>query len=199
MEFKEDVLAKYTEEDGIENSVFICPQKLHFTLLMLSIDSGDLDKACKIITGCVEKYASEEVKDKIALSCQGLGVFPICKPDRASVLYTKLRSDSNGLNHLEKLSQRLGEAMLACGVIKDRNELKRNLTRNFHATLINSKYRRRKSSARSSLNVVDLIETMGSSFEFLPSDNIHVHLCALKGGGEYYVQEVSVALQTASV
>ena len=202
-QFKGAVLGFVDGKDhlGIDSSVFMQDMKLHFTLLMLSLENdAHVQEACDVVRTVVGRFAKERGSE-LVLNCKGLDVFPPGKAEQARVLFTKIADeDTEALDTISDLSRAIALEMRSKDLFADDSEMERALTKNFHATLMNYRYKSSKEGAANdgpaSFNVAQLIEMYGPHFELEPVTDIEVTVSSLrKKAPGYYYNEVSVPLK----
>ena len=199
---------------GIDASVFMPEEKLHFTLLMLSLETpAHVQQACEAVKHVVKSFGEEgeggEEKLQMTLRCKGLDVFPPGRPSAARVLFTKLpEEEGEALGKLHSLSRAIAGEMRNRDLFVDEQEMETALTSNFHVTLMNYKYRSNGGRGRGkgqgqgqgggTFNVSELIELFGENFRLDPVSDIEVTVSSLRKRAQgYYFNEISVPLSNA--
>ncbi|EDO29881.1 predicted protein [Nematostella vectensis] len=135
-EFKQIVLQEYSEDRGIDASIFQEPSKLHLTIgMMVLLGPCEVEKAGKSLSECYQDLVRECVgDDPLMVELKGVE-YMNDDPTNVDVLYIKVQ-ETDGGNRLQKLANALMEAFVSCGLMRQEYDKVK-----LHATIMNSKQR----------------------------------------------------------
>ena len=151
---RSSILSEHATAPGLDPSVFVRPASLHFTVLMLSLPTA------RLVQRAADALASvaAPMSDGLAVRLRGLAVMND-RPEAAHVLY--MQPDEPSQQRLAELAGRLITALRQANVLSESEVRRRRLLQRdgsdaeekadikWHATVINTKHRRREHSARS--------------------------------------------------
>jgi len=150
---RSSILASHPTAPGLEPSIFVCPTSLHFTVCMLALPTSEhVQRAAEALTS-----VAVPMSDGLDVRLCGLAVMND-RPEAAHVMY--MQPDEPSQQRLSELAARLINAMRRAGVLSDGEMRKqRMLSRDrtsgeervnvkWHATVINTKHRRRSGGDR---------------------------------------------------
>ena len=148
-EFKHDVLHTCANSEGVEESIFQMPIKMHLTLSMLRLFSDKEEREAmlhleKIVEKCKSSLANRSPLPNIVL--RGID----CMNDDHSsvdVIYARVSTEDNS-QVLQKFADSLVHEMIA--QIPDLVKEERRTDVKLHATVMNSKWRRDDRAIRTS-------------------------------------------------
>ena len=154
--FRSTVLSAFPTAAGLEPSIFVRPTSLHFTILMLALPtSHHVQRAAAALTSL-----SVPMSDGVIIRLRGLAVMND-KPEAAHVLY--IQPDDSSKQQLTALASRLIAGMRQAGVLSDSEVRKQRLlwrdktsgedkaNVKWHATILNTKHRRRAGGGKTDL------------------------------------------------
>eukprot|EP00741_Cyanophora_paradoxa_P018084 tig00021037_g17461.t1 len=139
--FREQVLARYGTARGVDPSIFVPPEQMHLTLVMLRLyGAGARRDAEAALQRCAKAVERELGKKPLSVGLSGLDY--MCD-DRGEVdvLYAKV---GTGLDRLSRLCDAVMAEFRTAGLV-DEQQSSRALK--LHATLMNSKYRKNDAPA----------------------------------------------------
>jgi activating signal cointegrator complex subunit 1 len=142
-DFKRDVLDTCEPDEGIDDSIFQTPNKLHLTIGMLTLlDANEVLKATQLLTKCREMIIDDILYgNPLELEVQGLE-YMNDDPDKVDVLYAKV-APVDGSQMLQNLAEKLVDTFVSAGLMKrEYNRVK------LHITVINSIKRNKMETAQ---------------------------------------------------
>ncbi|XP_022914170.2 activating signal cointegrator 1 complex subunit 1-like [Onthophagus taurus] len=129
---------------GVEESIFISPQKLHLTLAtFVLLDDYEIDNAVGVMHECQSEILHSLFKNAppLKIVMEGIEIMND-DPTSVDVLYGKVKLDVQKYNSsLQKMSDLLVDQFAKKGIIRKQYDSVK-----LHATLMNSRYRNAKIS-----------------------------------------------------
>ncbi|XP_077359987.1 activating signal cointegrator 1 complex subunit 1 isoform X2 [Festucalex cinctus] len=136
MRFKDDVLEQFSQDHGLDESIFQNPAKLHLTVGTLTLlDDSEVRKACEHLQDC-QNFIRDITEGK-PLPLQVAGIeYMNDDPAMVDVLYAKVNM-TDGCDKLQVIADRLVEYFVSVGqMVKEWDRVK------LHATVINTLFRK---------------------------------------------------------
>ncbi|XP_029464890.1 activating signal cointegrator 1 complex subunit 1 isoform X2 [Rhinatrema bivittatum] len=136
LQFKEDVLEKFSKDWGVDGSLFQTPAKLHLTIgTLVLLSEQEVQRACEILQSCKEDF--NKLLGGKALKVEVAGIeYMNDDPGMVDILYAKVQT-KDGSERLQLLADRLMERFLNSGLmLKEWERVK------LHATVMNTLFRR---------------------------------------------------------
>ncbi|XP_072936799.1 activating signal cointegrator 1 complex subunit 1 isoform X2 [Epargyreus clarus] len=129
---------------GLEESLFIRPQKLHLTLgVTCLMDNEERLHACKLLTEAKTSIILPLIKDYLPLKIRMKGLsYMNDDPKEIDVLYGRVQEDTAPPGLLQRVADSLVQYFAKAGFM-DNNDYGRDNVK-LHVTLLNSKYRGRQ-------------------------------------------------------
>ncbi|XP_077406868.1 activating signal cointegrator 1 complex subunit 1 isoform X2 [Vanacampus margaritifer] len=136
LRFKDDVLEQFSQDHGLDESIFQNPAKLHLTVGTLTLlDDSEVRKACEHLRDC-QNFIRDITEGK-PLPLQVAGIeYMNDDPAMVDVLYAKVNM-TDGSDKLQVIADRLVEYFVSVGQMArewDRVKL--------HATVMNTRFRK---------------------------------------------------------
>ncbi|XP_031565011.1 activating signal cointegrator 1 complex subunit 1-like isoform X2 [Actinia tenebrosa] len=132
-EFKESVLQKFSQTQGIHPSIFQKPCKLHLTIGMLVLlNQEEVDNAAQFLSSCYKDLIRECLHDKpISIKLEGLEIMND-DPSSVSVLYARV-NELDGKQRLQHLADSIVQRFVDHGIMQHEYDKVK-----LHATVMNS-------------------------------------------------------------
>ncbi|XP_068217797.1 activating signal cointegrator 1 complex subunit 1-like isoform X1 [Palaemon carinicauda] len=139
LEFKREVLEKFGNERGIDESLFQDPAKLHLTLCVMALaDDRERRRAIDVLNSCTENVLRKHLSEE-NLKVQMKGVeYMNDDPNEVDVLYGQVHALSWGLS-LQTIVDSLVDQFVNAGVVIRQHERVK-----LHVTLMNTLFRQEK-------------------------------------------------------
>ncbi|XP_067143269.1 activating signal cointegrator 1 complex subunit 1-like [Centruroides vittatus] len=199
--FKEDILKKYSNTEGLDVSLFQKPEKLHLTIgTLVLMDERERKMAAKFLEECQKEIIKPLLKENpLDVKVEGIE-YMNDDPGAVDVLYAKV-SCTDGSNRLQILAQKLMEKFVASGFMpKQYDKVK------LHITLINTLFRTsefdyEKSSGRNrkpreTFNAKQILkEYENYKFATLRINSIHISVLHSTSEDGFYTCSSSISLE----
>ncbi|XP_039628624.1 activating signal cointegrator 1 complex subunit 1 [Polypterus senegalus] len=137
LKFKEEVLSKCSQDNGIDGSIFQNPAKLHLTIGTLALlNEKEVRKACDLLQVCKDEFIKDITGVKPLPITVGGIEYMNDDPAMVDVLYAQVQAQDGSAKH-QIIADQLLERFVASGLMtKEWDRVK------LHATVMNTIFRK---------------------------------------------------------
>lgn len=138
LRFKDEVLELYSKDNGVDESIFQNPAKLHLTVgTLVLLNDMEVTKACNQLQEC-EDFIKTVVGGSLSLEVAGIE-YMNDDPAMVDVLYAKVRA-KDGSDKLQVIADQLVEHFVSAGLmVREWDRVK------LHGTIMNTLFRKHPS------------------------------------------------------
>lgn len=138
LRFKDEVLELYSKDNGVDESIFQNPAKLHLTVgTLVLLNDMEVTRACKQLQEC-EDFIKTVVGGSLSLEVAGIE-YMNDDPAMVDVLYAKVRA-KDGSDKLQVIADQLVEHFVSAGLmVREWDRVK------LHGTIMNTLFRKHPS------------------------------------------------------
>lgn len=201
LDFKEDILRKYSNVEGLDVSLFQKPEKLHLTIgTLVLMDEKERKLAAKILDECQKDIIKPLLKGSpLEVIVEGIE-YMNDDPGAVDVLYAKVRC-SDGSDRLQVLAEKLMDRFVASGFMPKQYERVK-----LHITLMNTlfrttdfdfetKFNRRNRKPRETFNAKQILKDYEDyRFAVINISSIHISVLHSIGDDGFYTCSSSIKL-----
>lgn len=170
--FRDEILAD-SETYGLDKSLFYKPEKLHLTVVMLSLsDSQDEESALKSLQDCKELIIDQILQGKLlTVAVRGVDVMNE-KPTSANIIYGKVISDE-----LQQITNEISKKF------PNHETMQRGHVK-LHVTLINTS---KSKKCRRKFDATKILENFNNyDFGLITINEIHISQLVVTSSNGYY-------------
>jgi len=185
-QFRDTLGKDFSSCEGIDPSLVIEPRRMHLTLVMLKLPTGDLVKRA---AGVLRAATSDFVRgrrEELRLRLMGLE-YMNDDPSQVNILYGKVDEQDGGAD-LQRFACDLIQGLVTAGILPEEELMKQRIRQpdgslrvKLHATLLNSKFASDKGQGggRPHFDARQILEAHGDSLELGKGCVSEVHLSVL--------------------